>query len=146
MGIALSLASGSLQFLENGAWTKRFQVGNSAGAGLHAAYLAGTGYVGAGRPLEGSSGFFQAYAPSCEYTLDCCDMAYDGVNIGKFCSQCYRSRSLLRTLSSIGDKLFVIKSVKSCISEFNLQFVQSIFLGAPELFLSLTHVADMKVD
>ncbi len=34
LGIALSQSAGSLQFLANGAWTKRFQVGWSAMAGL----------------------------------------------------------------------------------------------------------------
>lgn len=62
LGIALSQTSGSLQFLENGAWTKRFQVGNAARAGVTSAYLAREGYVGAARPLEGTHGFLRAYA------------------------------------------------------------------------------------
>ena len=63
LGIALSQTAGSLQFLENGAWTKRFQVGNAARAGLVSAQLARAGYVGAAQPLEGRHGFLQAYAP-----------------------------------------------------------------------------------
>ena len=45
-GIALSQAAGSLQFLNNGAWTKRFQVGWSALNGLTAACLAELKHLG----------------------------------------------------------------------------------------------------
>ena len=64
LGIALSQASGSLQFLANGAWTKRFQVGWASMAGLTAAILAREGFKGAAAPLEGKHGFLNAYAPS----------------------------------------------------------------------------------
>ncbi len=64
LGIALSQAAGSLQFLANGAWTKRFQVGWSGMAGLTAATLAREGFKGAADALEGTHGFLNAYAPS----------------------------------------------------------------------------------
>lgn len=64
MGIALSQSAGSLQFLSNGAWTKRFQVGWAAMAGLTAATLAREGFKGAALALEGKAGFLAAYAPS----------------------------------------------------------------------------------
>ncbi|WP_439577731.1 MmgE/PrpD family protein [Elioraea sp.] len=63
-GIALSQAAGSLQFLANGAWTKRFQVGWSALSGLAAAMLAREGFRGAAEAIEGQHGFLRAYAPS----------------------------------------------------------------------------------
>lgn len=63
-GIALSQAAGSLQFLANGAWTKRFQVGWSSMAGLTAATLAREGFKGAAEPIEGRHGFLNAYAPA----------------------------------------------------------------------------------
>jgi 2-methylcitrate dehydratase PrpD len=63
LGIALSQAAGSLQFLANGAWTKRFQVGWSAMSGLAAATLAREGFKGAAEALEGRHGFLRAYAP-----------------------------------------------------------------------------------
>ncbi|MFA5664786.1 MmgE/PrpD family protein [Castellaniella sp.] len=66
LGIALSQAAGSLQFLENGAWTKRFQVGAAARAGLVSACLARAGYKGASHPLEGPHGFMRAYAPHAD--------------------------------------------------------------------------------
>jgi 2-methylcitrate dehydratase PrpD len=64
LGIALSQSAGSLQFLKNGAWTKRFQVGWAAMAGLVAAQLAREGFRGAGEALEGKAGFLSAYAPN----------------------------------------------------------------------------------
>lgn len=64
LGIALSQAAGSLQFLANGAWTKRFQVGWASLSGLTAATLAREGFKGAAEALEGKHGFMHAYAPS----------------------------------------------------------------------------------
>jgi len=64
LGIVLSQASGSLQFLANGAWTKRFQVGWSAMAGLAAALLAREGFRGAAEAIEGRHGFLRAHAPA----------------------------------------------------------------------------------
>ncbi len=63
LGIALSQAAGSLQFLANGAWTKRFQVGWASLSGLAAATLAREGFKGASEALEGRHGFLRAYAP-----------------------------------------------------------------------------------
>lgn len=63
-GIALSQAAGSLQFLANGAWTKRFQVGWSAMNGFAAAVLAREGFRGASEAIEGKAGFLRAYAPN----------------------------------------------------------------------------------
>ena len=64
LGIALSQASGTMQFIENGAWTMRYQVGNAAKNGLVAASFAREGFVGATHPIEGKYGFLNAYAPS----------------------------------------------------------------------------------
>jgi 2-methylcitrate dehydratase PrpD len=62
-GTVLSQCAGSLQFLVNGAWTKRFQVGWAAMNGLMAATLVREGFVGAAEALEGRYGFMRAYAP-----------------------------------------------------------------------------------
>ena len=63
LGIALSQSAGSLQFLVNGAWTKRFQVGWASMAGLTAATLAREGFKGATDSLSGRHGFLTLYAP-----------------------------------------------------------------------------------
>ena len=64
MGTVLSQCAGSLQFLANGAWTKRFQVGWAACNGLMAATLVKEGFKGASEALEGKHGFMRAYAPN----------------------------------------------------------------------------------
>ncbi len=64
LGIALSQSAGSLQFLANGAWTKRFQVGWACMGGLSAAVLAREGFNGAADGIEGTHGFLHAYAPN----------------------------------------------------------------------------------
>ena len=64
LGVALSQTAGSLQFLQTGAWTKRFQVGWAAMAGLVAATLASKGFKGAGEAIEGTHGFLRSYAPA----------------------------------------------------------------------------------
>ena len=63
-GIALSQAAGSMQFLVDGAWTKRAHVGQAAQNGLMAAVLAGEGYLGPAEAIEGRAGFLNAYAPA----------------------------------------------------------------------------------
>jgi 2-methylcitrate dehydratase PrpD len=65
-GIVLSMAAGSMQFLVNGAWTKRSHVGHAAMCGLIAATLAREGYKGAADALEGRWGFLHAYAPAAD--------------------------------------------------------------------------------
>jgi 2-methylcitrate dehydratase PrpD len=64
LGTVLSQTAGSLQFLANGAWTKRFQVGWAALNGLTAAILVREGFKGASDALEGKHGFMRAYAPN----------------------------------------------------------------------------------
>jgi len=61
-GIGGSQAAGSLQFLSNGAWNKRLQVGAAAANGLMAAFLAKEGFRGADAALEGTHGFLQGYS------------------------------------------------------------------------------------
>ncbi|MEO3387932.1 MmgE/PrpD family protein [Mesorhizobium sp. CAU 1741] len=61
-GVAASQASGSLQFLENGAWNKRYQVGEAAMKGLMAATLAAEDFVGAAEALDGRHGFLKGYS------------------------------------------------------------------------------------
>jgi 2-methylcitrate dehydratase PrpD len=60
-GIALSLASGSLQFIEDGSWTKRLHPGWAAQSGLYAAHLAAHGIVAPQEPYEGRFGLYRCY-------------------------------------------------------------------------------------
>ncbi len=65
-GICLSQTAGSMQFVVDGAWTKRFQVGYAALNGLFAASLAREGFKGAAQAIEGKAGFLRSYAPEPE--------------------------------------------------------------------------------
>ena len=60
-GVAGSQAAGSLQFLEDGAWNKSWQVGAAAMNGLIAANLAAKGFKGAGEAIEGRRGLLAGY-------------------------------------------------------------------------------------
>lgn len=60
-GIALSMAAGSLEFLEDGAWTKRMHPGWAASSAVTACALAHGGFQGPQRAFEGRFGLFNAY-------------------------------------------------------------------------------------
>ena len=72
-GIALSMASGSLEFLQDGAWTKRMHPGWAAVAGFTAATLARHGFKGPRATYEGRFGVFNSYlgplAKDCDLGL-----------------------------------------------------------------------------
>lgn len=71
-GIALSMASGTLEFLEDGAWTKRLHPGWAASSGIVAAAMAKAGYVGATSPYTGRFGLYRAFVGAdddCDYDL-----------------------------------------------------------------------------
>jgi 2-methylcitrate dehydratase PrpD len=61
LGIAGTLASGSLEYLSNGAWTKRLNAGWAAHAGIVAARLALHGFSGPASVFEGRLGVLHAY-------------------------------------------------------------------------------------
>lgn len=74
IGIAGSTASGIIEYLAEGTWTKRMHAGWAAQAGIRCALLARGGFLGPRTVLEGAHGFFKAFAPSrqpaFEYLLD----------------------------------------------------------------------------
>ena len=62
LGIAGSQAAGSLEFLAQGAWTKRMHPGWAAHSGLIATLLAKEGFTGPTTILEGRDGFLHGYS------------------------------------------------------------------------------------
>ncbi len=62
VGIAGSMAAGSLEFLAEGTWTKRLHPGLAAQNGILAARLAAEGFQGPATILEGRDGFLWAYS------------------------------------------------------------------------------------
>ncbi len=61
-GIAGSLAGGIIEYLAEGAWTKRLHPGWAAQSGYRAVRLAMGGFVGPRTVFEGQHGFFHGYA------------------------------------------------------------------------------------
>ena len=64
LGIAGSMASGIIEYLAEGAWTKRLHAGWAAQSGIRAALMARGGFTGPRTVLEGTHGFYNAFAPS----------------------------------------------------------------------------------
>jgi 2-methylcitrate dehydratase PrpD len=61
LGIAGSLASGVMEYLEDGSWVKRLHPGWAGHAGAVAAALARGGFTGPASILEGRFGFYRAF-------------------------------------------------------------------------------------
>ena len=61
LGIAGSLASGVLEFLEDGSWVKRLHPGWAAHSGIVAAGLARGGFTGPATILDGRFGFYRTF-------------------------------------------------------------------------------------
>lgn len=78
-GVALSLAAGSLEFLDDGAWTKRLHPGWAALSGINAAMLAKSGFEGTRKTYEGRYGLYHAHlGPLFEQ----CDLALATQGLG----------------------------------------------------------------
>jgi 2-methylcitrate dehydratase PrpD len=68
LGVAGSLASGIIEYLAEGTWTKRLHPGWSAQSGLRAAQMGRGGFLGPRTVLEGEHGFFFAFGdPNHDY-------------------------------------------------------------------------------
>lgn len=62
LGVAGSFASGIIEYLAEGSWTKRLHAGWAAQSGLRAALLGREGFLGPRTVMEGQHGFFFAFA------------------------------------------------------------------------------------
>ena len=62
LGNAGSMAGGIIEYLAEGAWTKRLHAGCAAQAGIRAALLGRAGFLGPRTVFEGVHGFFYAFA------------------------------------------------------------------------------------
>src|SRR5246127_4323776 len=70
LGIAGSLSSGIIEYLAEGAWTKRMHAGWAAQSGIRAALLAKQGFVGPRTVFEGVHGLFNGFAHTTEGDYD----------------------------------------------------------------------------
>ncbi|MEZ5933458.1 MAG: MmgE/PrpD family protein [Alphaproteobacteria bacterium] len=63
-GVAASMSSGIIEYLTDGAWTKRLHPGWAAQSGLKAALIARTGFFAPRTVFDGAHNFFRTFAPS----------------------------------------------------------------------------------
>jgi 2-methylcitrate dehydratase PrpD len=70
LGIAGSMAAGIIEYLAEGAWTKRMHAGWSAQSGIRAALMAKHGFSGPRTVLEGTHGFLHAFAHKTDAPYD----------------------------------------------------------------------------
>ena len=66
LGIAASFAGGIIEYLAEGAWTKRLHPGWAAQSGIRAALLARGGFLGPRTVFEGVHGLFHGFAHSTQ--------------------------------------------------------------------------------
>ena len=66
LGIVGSMASGIIEYLADGSWTKRMHPGWAAQSAIRAADLARGGFIGPRTVLEGTHGFYHAFAHTTE--------------------------------------------------------------------------------
>ena len=70
LGVAGSMAGGIIEYLAEGAWTKRLHAGWAAQSGIRAALLAGSGFVGPRTVFEGVHGLFHGFAHTTKGDYD----------------------------------------------------------------------------
>ena len=70
LGIAGSMAGGIIEYLAEGAWTKRMHAGWAAQSGIRAALLAKAGFVGPRTVFEGVHGLFNGFAHTTKGDYD----------------------------------------------------------------------------
>jgi 2-methylcitrate dehydratase PrpD len=70
LGIAGSMAGGIIEYLTNGAWTKRLHPGWAAQSGYRAALLARAGFFGPRTVFEGTHGLFHGFAHTAQGDYD----------------------------------------------------------------------------
>jgi len=70
LGTAGSMAAGIIEYLAEGAWTKRMHPGWAAQSGIRAADLARAGFVGPRAVFEGAHGLFHGFARTTEGDWD----------------------------------------------------------------------------
>jgi 2-methylcitrate dehydratase PrpD len=78
LGIAGSMAGGIIEYLAEGAWTKRLHAGWAARVGLHAARIAREGFLGPRTVLEGTHGLFFGFAHTASGDFDALTQDFGG--------------------------------------------------------------------
>ena len=64
------MAGGIIEYLAEGAWTKRLHAGWAAQSGMRAALLGRAGFIGPRTVFEGKHGFYQGFANTTQGDYD----------------------------------------------------------------------------
>ncbi len=123
-GIAYSTAGGNQAFTTEMAWTKRFQPGWGATAGITAASLAKGGFTGPSEPYEGRFGLYQLYLGEVEGGHD---YALATAGLGE--------RWVLQEIS--------VKPVAACY--FNIPLIEAAAKAGREGGIAADEVAEIRV-
>jgi len=134
-GIALSQSAGSMQFLADGAWTKRSHVGQAAQNGLNCAIMAGEGFKGPANAFDGKWGYLHSYASGGDIlkALDGLGEKYETLNLGvKPYPSCRYSHAAIDGLIEFKKELnFSLESLDDV--EIGLSETALNIIGYPEL-------------
>lgn len=127
-GIALSTTSGSMEFLQDGAWTKRLHPGWAAASGITNASLAKQGFTGPGLPYEGRFGLYHSLLVNeearCDYRLATADLTqvWETMNVAvkpypacHFTHSCADAANLLATRHNLQPEQ--IRSIRALVPE-----------------------------
>ena len=128
-GIALSQSSGSMQFLNDGSWTKRSHVGQAAQNGLNAAILAGEGFKGPKEAFEGKWGYLNSFVSGGDLSkaLEGLGEKYETLNLGvKPYPSCRYSHAAI-------DGLLALKKEVN----FNVDELEDVDIGLSETALNI---------
>jgi 2-methylcitrate dehydratase PrpD len=70
LGVSGSMASGIIEYLTEGTWTKRMHAGWAAQSGIRAALMARSGFMGPRTVFDGPNSLYRAFAPSVKPDFD----------------------------------------------------------------------------
>lgn len=70
LGVSGSMASGIIEYLTEGTWTKRMHAGWAAQSGIRAALMARSGFIGPRTVFDGPNSVYRAFAPSVKPDFD----------------------------------------------------------------------------
>ena len=70
LGVSGSMASGIIEYLTEGTWTKRMHAGWAAQSGIRAALMARSGFLGPRTVFDGPNSLYRAFAPSVKPDFD----------------------------------------------------------------------------
>ncbi|KAF4966610.1 hypothetical protein FSARC_5730 [Fusarium sarcochroum] len=84
LGLAVSFASGSMQYLENGSWNKRLHPAKAAHDSFIVVAMAQAGVLGAAKPIEGKYGLIAAHTdtPNAKVNVEDLGQRWEFVNTG----------------------------------------------------------------